>query len=319
MAKEISGYAPSGTLYARLKNPSGSWWNGTTFETYSAGNYGNYDISMTEEGNSGIYVADFPTAITTSGTYQYVVHRQAGGSPAEGDQVVSIGTVDWTGSVSVGSATGSMTGSDWLDYVVRQGFIRTDKDTEIYECTTDAIQEMRRRFMFDEAEAETTTTDTISTDGDFKISLETDFGLLLGVVIEDDENAIPLVRVSKARYDSLYPDVNVTSNRGFPKHFCVYAGSIYVGPIPDDTSYSYRISYSLRAGTITSSTSGVPFTSVYREILLEKVFERLYNMLEEYDKADRHEARFERKFAEATHRETVNSGSHFFQQRIIDC
>ena len=319
MAREIRGTSPSGTLYARLMNPSGLWWNGSSFEAYSAANYTNYDIAMTEQGNSGVYVADFPSAITTAGSYEYFVHRLSGGYPAEGDPVINTGKIDWTGSVSVSSVTGAMTGSEFRDYVLRKGFKRTDKDTELYEATTDAIQEMRRRFKFDEAAVESTTTDTISTLGDFKLTLESDFGLLHGVVMEDGTNAHTLTQASKSKFDELYPDINVTNDRGYPKHFCVYAGQIYIGPIPDRTSYVYRKSYSRRAGTITSSTSGVPFTIHYRDILAQLTMALLYEGLEEMDKASYHKARFEELFAQATHRETVNSGAHCFTMRPTDC
>lgn len=318
MSNEIRGVAPSGTLYARIMNKAGQWWNGSSFESYSAGNYSTYDVAMTEQGNSGLYVADFPSGITSSGTYEYYVHRQAGGSPAEGDLIVNTGKVDWTGTVSVSASTGSMSGSDWKSYILRLGFKRTDKDTEIYEATTDAIQEMRRRFMFDEAETETTTTDTISTDGDFKLALESDFGLLLGIIMQDGTDAHRIEIIPKSKFDELYPDINVTNDRGYPKHAAIYAGQIYIGPPPDATSYTYRKSYSRRAGTITSATSGVPFTDVYRDVLAENVLMRLYRGLQDHNEASIHENAFEKGWMFATQRETVNSGAHCFNQRQTD-
>lgn len=319
MAREIRGVSSTGTLYARIINSAGLWWNGSTFEAYTAANYSNYDIAMTEQGNSGVYVADFPSGITAGGTYEYFVHRQAGGSPAEGDTVINTGKVDWTGTSSVSAASGSMTASDWRNYLLRLGFKRTDKDTEIYEATTDAIQEMRRRLMFDEAETESTTTDTISVLGDFKLSVESDFGLLLGIVMEDGTNAHELVKKSKAAFDSLYPDHNVTNDRGYPKHFCLYAGQIYIGPIPDRTSYVYRKSYSRRAGTITSTTTGVPFTNVYRDVLGDNVLSRLYKGLEEFDKSAAFRQDFESMFAMSVRRERINAGSSLFNVRPTNC
>jgi len=319
MAKEISGVSGTGTLYARIRNRTGYWWNGSTFETYAAGNYSTYDVAMTEEGNSGVYTADFPSGITTGGTYEYFVHRQAGGSPAEGDLVINTGKIDWTGTSAITSATGSMTGSDFHDYILRLGFKRTDKDTEVYEAITDAVQEMRRRFMFDEAESEATTTDTISVLGDFKISIESDFGLLLGVILEDDDTGTPLIQRSKAQFDVLYPSINVDTDRGYPKHFCIFSGSIYIGPAPDSVSYSYRLSYSKRAGTVTSSTSGVPFTAAYRDVLADNVLSRLYRGLEEFDRASAFEQSFEKGFLLATRRELINSGAHLFMARPTNC
>lgn len=319
MSNEIRGVSTAGTLYARLMNRSGQVWNtaGLAFETYSAGNYADYDLPMTEQGNSGVYVADFPSSIATAGTYEYFVHRQSGGSPAEGDTIINTGKIDWTGTnqVTVTASTGAMTGSDFRDYVLRRGFKRADKDSEIYEATTDVIQEMRRRFMFDEAEVEMETTDQISTLGDFKLDLEDDSGLLLGIVLEDSDIGTPLIQKTKKQFDALYPSINVESDSGYPKHFCVFAGQIYIGPIPDSTDYNYRKSYSRRAGTITSATAGVPFTDLYRDVLSDGVLARLYKDLEEYDKAGIYEGSFEKGLLMATRRETVNSGVHVFTQR----
>lgn len=315
MAREIRAVSPSGTLYARIMNNAGLWWNGTTFEAYSAGNYSNYDIALTEQGSSNVYVADFPTLITTGGTYEYFVHRQSGGSPAEGDQVINTGKIDWTGTVAITGASGSMTGSDWRDYFLRQGFKRTDKDTELYECTTDAIQVMRRRFMFDEAEVEATMTDAITTLGDFKLNVESDLGLILGIVLEDDDTGIPLKKVTKAQFDQLYPSINIESDRGYPEHFCLYAGQIYIGPVPDRISYFYRKSYSRRAGTVTSSTTGVPFTNLYRDVLAHLVNHKMNLLMEEWDKANVYKQMFEEEFLHSTRRERMNTGEDYFIQK----
>lgn len=312
MSNEIRGVATSGTLYAVIMNESGQFWNGSSFESYTGGNYSTYAVSMTEQGTSNIYFADFPSGITTGGVYEYIVYRQAGGSPAQGDTPVATGKIDWTGTVAVTAVAGSMTGSDFRDYVLRKGFKRTDKDTELYEAVTDAIQEWRRRFDFDEAEVETTTTDTITTLGDFKIDVESDNGLLLGVIMEDGTTAQQLIRRSKSEFDQLYPDHNVTNDRGYPADYMVFAGSIYIGPIPDDTSYSYRLSYSKSAGTVTSSTTGVPFTALYRDVLALDVLSRLYEMLEEYDKANYYRAEFESKWIDMTRRERANAGDGTF-------
>lgn len=313
MANELRAVSGSGTLYARIMNSAGLWWDGSTFVAYAAADYADYDVTMTEQGDSGVYVGDFPATITTGGTYEYYVHRQVGASPAEGDGVINTGRIDWTGSVSIVAAAGSSSGSEFRDYVLRRGFKRTDKDAELYEATTDAIQEMRRRFMFDEAEVDTTTADTISVAGDYRIAVESDLGLLLNVILQDGEDGTPLVKKTKAQFDELYPYNAVDpSSSGYPEHYCVYGGYIYLGPIPDSTAYTYRVNYSRRAGTITSSSTGVPFTDLYRDILSDLVLSKLYDGLDEPDKANYYRASFENGFLRATQRERRNSGvGHF--------
>lgn len=319
MANELNGAtAPGQTCYVLITNSAGDFWNGATFETYTIANYQDYPVDVTEQGNSGIYLGDFPVAITAGGTYSYYMKRQLnpGTYDETQDPTVSTGSVDWSGTAAIAASSGAMLGSDWLAYVLRYGFKRTDKNTEVYEATTDAIQILRRRFGFSEAETETTTTDTISTLGDFKIDVESDFGLLIDVVIEDDDTANPLIPVTKFVFNSLYPDINNTDDRGYPKHFCIFNDQIQIGPVPDQTSYVYRISYSKRGGTIIS-TSSVPFTELYRDVLLDLTLSRLYEMLDEPDRANYFKNKFEESFLYATRRERMNNGEGTFNQRIF--
>lgn len=98
--REIRG-AGTGTLYARIINPAGLWWNGATFEAYNAANWATYAIAMTQDGASGLYFATMPALITTAGSYDYFVYQQGGASPAESDLLVTTGKVEWTGSAVV--------------------------------------------------------------------------------------------------------------------------------------------------------------------------------------------------------------------------
>lgn len=319
MANEIRGVAPSGsTLYARVANSSGNYWNGSAFEAYTAANYPTYAVTMTEQGASGVYTATFPSGITSSGTYEYFVHLRAGAAPAQGDLVANTGKVDWTGSASVSASASAMTGADYYAYLLRKGFKRTDKSTEAYEAITDAIQELRMRFMFDEAGSDQTSTDTITVLGDYKLTNQTDMGLINGVLVQDGTAATRLLKISKTRYDELYPDAAVTTGRGYPSHYCVYAGSIYIGPIPDQVSYTYRLSYSKRAGAVTSSTAAVPFTDIYRTLLTDLALCYLYDALDEDAKSDRYRAKFEGGMIIAERRERHNAGSGSFNMNCQD-
>lgn len=306
MANELrAAYTPgSTTVRARIINPAGLWWNGTTFAAYASGSYSTYLVTMTEQGASGIFVADMPALITTPGTYDYFVHI----GTAEGDALCGTGRIDWTGVSSAVSATGGMSGSDFYAYLLRRGFKRTDKATEVYEAITDAIQELRRRFQFSEAQTEAVSTDTIATLGDYKLAIESDQGFLTDVILEDDAQGTELIKLSRAEFNEIYEDHAVTADRGYPKHYCVYGDQIYIGPIPDSIAYDYRLNYSKRAGTITSSSASVPFTSLYRGPLCNLVFAYLYSDLEEYDKAGFYRSNFEGDFITMTRRERINNG-----------
>ncbi len=98
------------TVYALIRNASGLVWQTTssTFVTYTDANLANYDVALTEEGtSSGYYVGDFPTAITTAGTYTATIWKQAGGAPATTDTMMGvIDALVWTGSAVDDGATG---------------------------------------------------------------------------------------------------------------------------------------------------------------------------------------------------------------------
>lgn len=313
MANELEGIGqPDTTTYAMVKR-RGVFANNTdeTFNVYDTDDRNDYAVSMTELGDSsGMYQANFPSWITESGSYEYVVFQTAG-SVSEEDTYIGGGTVDWTGSSAASSSTGAMTGSDTYDYILRT-FKRTDKSQEVYDAITDTVRDIRLRYHFDEATADTTTTDTITVAGDFKIDVESNLGMLLGVVLQDDENARPLIQLTKVQFDEKYPDINVTDDDGYPKHYCVFAGAIYIGPRPDKTTYSYRLSYSTRGGTVTASTSAVPFTAVDREMVKHGALSRLFVMLEQPDLASVHEALFEKRFQINVNRERKNNGEGTF-------
>jgi hypothetical protein len=321
MANELRGATGAGQVcYALIINSSGLFYNtdSSTFETYESGNYADYIVDMDEvRTNSGIYLGDFPAAILTSGTYEYFVKPSINGSGAESedDPVANTGRIDWTGTGIAAVTAGSLSGTQWLAYVLRGGFKRTDKDTEVYEETTDAIQELRRRFAFDEAEVEMTTTDTISVLGDYKIDIETDMGLVLGLNVIDGENATPLIFKSKREFNALYPDISVTNDKGYPEHFTMFDGQFQIGPIPDRTDYLFRIDYSSRAGIVTSATTGVPFTNLYRDILRDNVTYRLFKLMGDMTNAAEFRSAFEQGFLQATRRERANSGQGTFNVR----
>lgn len=201
----------------------------------------------------------------------------------------------------------AMSGSNFYTYVLNI-FKRTDKEAVVYEAITDACQKMAQRFSFDELSEDKTTTDVISVLGDYKINLETDFEKLASDIVLIDENySDPLIKKTKSEFDELYPNPGATNvSKSRPKHYCIYGGQIYIGPVPDSTSYSYRISYSTEAGTVTSATSSVPFTSKYRMALRYLVLHLLYSGLESDTAAQKYFSLFESEFETAMDLENRN-------------
>jgi hypothetical protein len=185
-----------------------------------------------------------------------------------------------------------MTGSQFKDYVVRV-FKRTDKDAEIYEATTDIVADMRIQ-MKAELYKEEAYIAGISTLGDYKIGLPTDFGHLIGnITVVDDASGYTgtLQKISKVAYDDKYGDrlfTNVNDmDKSIPNDFCIYGGQIFLGSVPDSTSYKYYINYTTESFTeITAATAVVPFTDKYRRVLRAGVLHEIYMGLEFFDEAN---------------------------------
>jgi len=84
------------TLYFQVWDSSGDVWNGSAFESYTEGNWGNYDIALSRQGTSAIYVGAFPSL--DAGRYSVLSFEQAGGSPAATDSVIASGDAVWDGT-----------------------------------------------------------------------------------------------------------------------------------------------------------------------------------------------------------------------------
>lgn len=101
MAGELQTNFDSGkTVYFLVRSASSTIWNtaSAALEAYQTANYADYDIAATEQGSaSGFYVGNFPAA-AAPGVYSIVAKQQLGGSPAESDPTIGLGTEQWNGS-----------------------------------------------------------------------------------------------------------------------------------------------------------------------------------------------------------------------------
>lgn len=283
MSGELRGGSGSGnTLYANILNASAQRWNGSAFETFNAANYSTYTVTLTEQGNSGIYVGNFPPTITTPARYDVVYYLQDGGSPANGDHLAGTQVLDWDGAAVTTTPDvipGAMSGTTWLAYVLR-ALKRTDKNTEVFDATKDKIDDIRSRLVMPDDETEIQTTDTITVLGDYQLDLETDFGMLIGqvFVLGTQNQGWALRQIDKQEFDEKYSVFGSgTAVRGIPKEFCIFGGKIYIGPTPDLTTYIYKINYTQdELAEYSASSLSVPFTDRYRQILRWGVLSDVY-------------------------------------------
>jgi len=119
MAQPITALYTTGQhLYAVLISPSGTWWNGATFEAYNSGHWSTYAVPLTEYTGSGVYSATYPVSSPTVLTTD-VIYLQAGGSPTLGDtpaanfyqsQGFNLGAIagDYTGPIKLQLTLASM-------------------------------------------------------------------------------------------------------------------------------------------------------------------------------------------------------------------
>lgn len=185
-----------------------------------------------------------------------------------------------------------MTGANFLAYVKRI-LKRTDKDTEIYEATTDIISDIRLQLKTEDFKEQEFITG-ISSLGDYELDLPADFGHIIGNVTLVDDSAGHtriLDKISKQTYDELYGDrlhASVSQvDDAMPIHYCVFANKILLGPVPDDTSYKYNINYTTENyAAIVAGTTNVPFSDKYRLILRNGVLAEVYTGLEAFDEAN---------------------------------
>jgi hypothetical protein len=107
MAREL--LLPDGPIgvavYAILwQEGVGSVYNGSGFESPTAGNWPSYARGMSENPGTGWYYGDMPGGLGR-GTYSYAVKRQLGNSPAPTDSSLGQGSIEWSGTGTVSIAT----------------------------------------------------------------------------------------------------------------------------------------------------------------------------------------------------------------------
>jgi hypothetical protein len=209
-----------------------------------------------------------------------------------------------------------MDGAALLAYILRT-FKRTDKDTELYEAITDTVIDMSLRFYPEQHKTRSSALTGCTTVGDYSLTLPTDFGHLIGDVTMIDatnqQKYNPLRQISIEGYDRLYPDRTLDAAyrvTGVPQHYCLYGGSILVGPVVDQTYYEFYINYTEENITaIVAGTTDVPFSTNYREVVKAGALMRIYNDLEMYQEAQIQENKYENGIAKIAANDELNSNA----------
>ena len=125
-----------------------------------------------------------------------------------------------------------MTSTELLAYVLRV-FKRTDKDTEVYEAMTDIVADIKYDTKLEAVKEEAYSTG-ITTLGEYKMGIPTDFQSLIGdiTIVEPNNNdSRELNKISKMEYDLKYPDrlfdAYADMHSGMPCDYCLYANQLF--------------------------------------------------------------------------------------------
>lgn len=173
----------------------------------------------------------------------------------------------------------SQTGQEFRDYVV-EAFKRTDKDDEIYNATYDAIQFIAQKYPSEDYKQASYSFDITSSTSSRSMP---DNCLYLNseVVATENGSEWQLKQITRDKFQQLYGGTDSDDN-GSPVHYCIYGGTMYFGPIPDDNTYTMYFDYQLNPSTaISSSTAVVPFSQINRNMLRQYVLYFLYLDLDE--------------------------------------
>ena len=110
MANELQAqYTTGANLYVVVLNSTGQAWTGSVFESINASHWTNYAISLSEQAATGIFLGNFPAAITSGGTFNLLLRQRSGGSPAIGDVSIGSRQITWSGSAEIPPPSGFST------------------------------------------------------------------------------------------------------------------------------------------------------------------------------------------------------------------
>lgn len=133
-------------VYAIIRNVEDEVWDGTAFVTFAIADKDDYDISLTEQGSTGYYSVDFPSAIV-AGTYHINYHARLVSGQVDlttPDDVIHQEVKEWDGTTIVDSLVNQASITDICNMAL--GHLGSSLEIANYE--TENSQEARacRRY-----------------------------------------------------------------------------------------------------------------------------------------------------------------------------
>lgn len=147
---------------------------------------------------------------------------------------------------------------------------------------------------------------------DYELDLPDDFLKLIGdAILIDGTTSYELIKLSKEKFDRLYPNPTVDGTTDKPKHYCIYAGKLYFGPAVDAITYKIQINYlkDYLYTPVTQDTTNVAFTRFYRRTIKYGVLSLLYADLGLDNEAMKFSSLYENELRKKQDRENNNKRS----------
>lgn len=142
MSNEVQVAQPTGrTLYFVVLDGQGRAYDGASFESPLAANWGDYAFALAEADATGIYRGTFPAV--AAGSYGITAYRQLGGSPAPTDTVAGEGRMEWDGDSEIGLAD---LASDPYSKARQYGDVQVESDGSLTYYDADDADTPRLRF-----------------------------------------------------------------------------------------------------------------------------------------------------------------------------
>ena len=245
MANEIRcQYDPGKTLYAMIRDEAGQVWNGSAWEVYGASEHTaeDYNYALTDKGG-GEYIGNFPTSITTAGSYTAFIFEQAGSSPAGPPTDLSVGTqtIRWSGAGGVAATVASTARTRGMIKALVHLHTGRVKDTlENYLCDS-ALKFALMRHHFKDAQSQPS--DLVIAEDATSVSIASISGLMNIItarIVETDgtRNAL-LILKTKRWWDEHI--VNADDNmKGWPKYGMRWGTTILLDR-PAESGLSLRL------------------------------------------------------------------------------
>jgi len=268
MASEARiGWTTGRTLYGIVfrKSDDKVWYpTGAAFETWGTSGHTIDDysaISFTETASGSCrYVGDFPTAITTAGTYDVVARQRAGATPATTDLVAGMIAIDWRGTAAAVTEEDTGLGALITEIQLLTGRVG---DTEI--VTSDQCVRWLNRAQLDIANAcnahinlvhkhDTAITLVADTYSYSIASLSPSLLHFLKAFYIDGTNSKKLSYVRTEDFDLAYPNP-LSQSTGIPDEVTRRGMSLEVYPVPTSSEAGkyLRADYAKRPTAFTTS------------------------------------------------------------------